>query len=288
MRKLWLLLALLLLLLTGCAKTEYGPQVAATTLPVYTFAEALCVGTDIQVTRLISESVSCLHDYSLQVGQMKAIEKADLVVISGAGLEDFMEDVLTDKEIIDASSNIPLHCPDEGHEEHEDHHHETDPHIWLSPENAKIMVTNICAGLEAAYPQHKETFRQNLATLDVELTHLQEYGDAELKELACRELLTFHDGFGYLAQAFDLEILHAIEEESGREASAAELIELCVLVEDHDLPALFTEKNGSVSAASIISAETGAKIYALDMAMGGDSYFDSMYHNINTLKEALG
>ena len=78
-----------------------------------------------------------------------------------------------------------------------------------------------------------------------------------------------------------------MEEESGSEASAAELIELIEEVEHHDLPAIFTETNGSVSAAGIIARETGAGSYALDMAMGGDSYFEAMYHNIDTLKEAL-
>ena len=47
------------------------------------------------------------------------------------------------------------------------------------------------------------------------------------------------------------------------------------------------EKNGSVSAANIISAETNTAIYSLDMAMSGTSYFDAMYHNIDTLQEAL-
>ena len=79
-----------------------------------------------------------------------------------------------------------------------------------------------------------------------------------------------------------------MEEESGSEASAKELIELIRLVEDYQLPAIFIEKSGSDSAAGIISAETGARIYTLDMAMAGNSYFDAMYHNINTLKEALG
>ena len=80
----------------------------------------------------------------------------------------------------------------------------------------------------------------------------------------------------------------AIEEESGSEASAAELIELIEEVEHHNLPAIFTETSGSASAASVISRETGAAIHTLDMAMAGDSYFDAMYHNIDTLKEALG
>ena len=79
-----------------------------------------------------------------------------------------------------------------------------------------------------------------------------------------------------------------MEEESGSEASAAELKELIYLVREHRLPAIFTEKSGSASAAGIISKETGASVYSLDMAMSGDSYFDAMYHNIDTLKEALG
>ena len=60
------------------------------------------------------------------------------------------------------------------------------------------------------------------------------------------------------------------------------------LTRQHRLPAIFTETNGSTSAAGIIAAETGANVYALDMVMSGDSYFEAMYHNIDTLKEALG
>ena len=79
-----------------------------------------------------------------------------------------------------------------------------------------------------------------------------------------------------------------MEEESGSEASAQELKHLISIVREHDLPAVFIEANGSVSAAEVIARETGAKICTLDMAMGGDSYFDAMYHNIDTIKEALG
>ena len=113
------------------------------------------------------------------------------------------------------------------------------------------------------------------------------YGQRALEELSCRELITFHDGFAYLADCYGLEIIRAVEEESGSEASAAELIELIEEVEHHALPAIFTETNGSVSAAGIIARETGAETYALDMAMGGDSYFEAMLCNIDTLKEAL-
>ena len=79
-----------------------------------------------------------------------------------------------------------------------------------------------------------------------------------------------------------------MEEESGSEASAMELKELTYLIEENRLPAIFTERSGSVSAAGILAAETGVQVYSLDMAMTGNSYFEAMYHNIDTLKEALG
>ena len=150
------------------------------------------------------------------------------------------------------------------------------------------MASNIHAGLCKAFPAQKAQFDANLESLLGELDALQAYGQQTLAELSCRELITFHDGFSYFAESFGLTILKAVEEESGSEASAGELIELIDLVESHGLPAIFTERSGSDAAASILAAETGVKVYSLDMAMSGDSYFTAMYHNIDTIKEALG
>ena len=285
MKKLSTFLCVLFLsaLLCSCGNTEQA-QIAATTLPVYDFTQAICHETDLQVVRLISEEVSCLHDYTLQVSQMRAMEQADVVILSGAGLEDFLE-LPKEKNVIDASVGVLLLEP---HCEHEEHHHEQDAHIWLSPKNAMIMAQNICAGLTQQYPQYADIFAENLERLIMGLTSLDVYAENNLSQLKSRELITFHDGFSYLAESYDLTILKAIEEESGSEASAAELIELIQLTEEHDIPAIFTERNGSTSAASILSRETGVQIYTLDMAMAGDSYIEAMYHNIDTLKEALG
>ena len=282
---------LLLLSLAGCAPTQDPAQIAATTLPVYEFTTRLCQGTGLSVTRLVTENVSCLHDYSLSVRQVKAVESAEVVILSGAGLEDFMEDTLSNAAyVIESADGIELLECSEHHDrsnQHE-HDHDHDPHLWLSPLHAKQMAQNICAGLKKNYPQHTAAFDANLISLLSDLDGLLTYGQQQLQNLSCRELITFHDGFSYFAEAFDLTILEAIEEESGSEASAAELKHLITLVNSHKLPAIFTERSGSVSAAGIIAAETAAQIYALDMAMFGDSYFESMKHNIDTVKEALG
>lgn len=291
---------LLCLFLCGCAP-EPPAQIAATTLPVYEFTSRLCEGTPLTVTRLVTEEVSCLHDYSLNVRQVKAAESAEVIVISGAGLEEFLDDILLDANIIDSAHDIPLLCPEDAHShtheapenthsahDHEGHSHDKDPHIWLSPENARAMAFNIWQGLCEQYPHHADTFTNNLFGLTDDFDALNIYGHQTLSDLNTRELITFHDGFSYFADAFDLEILRAVEEESGSEASAKELIHLIEEVEHHDLPAIFTEKSGSVSAAGIISRETGCGNFPLDMVMSGDSYFDAMYHNIDTIKEALG
>lgn len=291
MKAILLSVVLILTMLPGCSKTEYA-EIAATTLPVYQFASMLCEGTGISVTRLVTESVSCLHDYSLNVSQVRSVESAKVLVLSGGGLEDFMGDLVHQANVvIDSSLGIDiLTCAAEGEEDHDHshHHHEADAHFWLSPVNAKIMASNICNGLCTQFPQHANTLRANLTELHKKLDDLLSYGQQQLQELSCRDLLTFHDGFAYFAQAFDLTILEAIEEESGSEASARELIHLIELVETHQLSAIFTETNGSASAADVIARETGAKIFALDMAMAGDDYFQAMYHNIDTIREALG
>ena len=283
---------LLLLLLCGCGNTEPTPQISATTLPVYEFTQALCEGTPLTVGRLITQSVSCLHDYSLNVDQVKQAEGAETIVISGGGLEEFMEDILDPAKTIDASVGIPMlesedhhHEEEHGHEDHDGHEH--DPHIWLDPANAAVMAKNICDGLSRKYPQYTVQFQKNLSPLLERIEALETYGKKTLEHLSCRELITFHDGFAYFAKGFDLEILAAVEEESGSEASAKDLIQLIRLVRENNLPAIFIEKNGSSAAAKIISAETGASVFTLDMAMAGNSYFDAMYANIDCLKEAL-
>ena len=288
-----LLISLLLCFcLSGCAVPEQA-DIAATTLPVWQFTCRITEGTDLTVTRLVTENVSCLHDYTLTVRQMKAIESAEVVVLSGAGLEAFLDDALMNAEVIDASQGIELlegghhHNHDHEEEEPEEHHQEHDPHLWLSPARAMDQARNICAGLSARYPEFTAIFEENLLKLLSDLEKLEAYGKQALSDLPRREILTFHDGFSYLAHEFGIEIVEAIEEESGAEASAKELIHMIEEVRLHDIRAIFVEENGSGSAASIIAAETGASLSTLSMAMSGDDYFSAMYANIDALKEAL-
>ncbi len=264
---------LILFLFSGCGAQKQSVHIAATTGPVAQAASRLTAGTDLTVGQLISDSVSCLHDYSLSVKQMELISGSDLVLISGAGLEETMEDALAAANlVVDCSAELPLT--------------DGDPHYWLDPLLYAAMAENAAAALSAQYPQHADTIAANLTAFYQELEALNALGEELLQPVSCRKLITFHDGFLYLAKGFDLEILAAIEEESGSEASAKDLTEIIGLVHTYDLPAVFTEKNGSDASARVICQETGISFYPLDMAINGD-YFAAMEQNFRTLQEAL-
>jgi len=287
MKRFFLIIILLFALtFTGCT-VQTSSQIVATTKPVYDFTAALCQDTDLTVTLLVTEKLSCLHDYTLQVHQMRDIESAEVIVLSGAGLEEFLSDALTNaKCVIDSSEGIHLHCSGHSHDA-DDHHHEHDPHIWLSVANARSMTQNICQGLIQKYPQYQSIFEKNLARITDQFDQLDAYGNKMLSSLSNDQLITFHDGFSYFADYWGLHILHSLEEESGSEASAGELKELIQLVRDNQIPAIFIEENGSTSAAHTVARETGIRVFALNMGMSDSDYFEMMYHNIDTIKEAL-
>ena len=271
-------LFLIVLLLCACAPRQGGAsEIAASTRPVAQFAEALLEGTDLTVTLLVSEPVSCLHDYTLSVGQAEQAEKAKLILLSGAGLETFLADLIRGKDTVDCAGEIELLTGDEG----------PDPHYWLDPALAKVMAQNLAAGLTERYPQHGETIAANLAALEARLDDLAAYGAAKTADLSHRDLITFHDGFAYFARSLDLNVLAAMEEEAGSEPAAKDLMQIVSLVREYDVPCVFAEENGSDAAAKVVAGETGVKIRTLSTALGTDDYFTAMTKNYDAIGEAL-
>ena len=179
-----------LLLLPGCTQApsgssqEEGLTVLATTYPVYLLASAVAENVDgVVVERLNTGEVSCLHDYTLTVSDMKLIESADVIAMNGAGLENFMDDALSQAQgaVIDCSQGVQMlemvgHDHHDGDEEDGEHY---DPHIWMDPENAMIMAENIQKGLSQADPDHAQTYSDNLT----EALALLNSWDSNLQEM---------------------------------------------------------------------------------------------------------
>lgn len=282
-----LFLALCLLMaLASCAKPapteEASLTVLCTTYPVYLLTKAVTKDTQgVELELLVDQSISCIHDYSLSVTDMKKLESADVVIINGAWFELFLNDIdLGSKPVIDSSTGIQLLA--------------NDPHIWLDPHRAGEMAQNIGSQLEKLHPSVFSGCTMAAEEYAQELDELKSSLAAQLEGISCREMITFHDGFTYFADAFDLDILKAIEEESGSEASAAEVAEMISLVKEHHLPAIFTEVNGSSSTAEAIARETDAKIATLNMIISKDGlesqpdpYAAAMTANVTAVAEAM-
>ncbi len=313
MKRLSAALLAALLLLSGCRQApaeEDKLHILATTYPVYLFTTAVTEGIEgVEVSLLVNSQTSCLHDYALTVDNMKAIEGADVIVMNGAGLEDFMADALeqSDAAVIDCSEGIGL-LPTLEHQGHDGHDHEEeyDPHYWMDPRRAALMVYQIADGLSVLDEGHEDQYRTNaILTYDAMGGTVQDADIAQLMTAqvtggslsltdvcAANQLITFHDGFQYFADAFGLDLLKAIEEEEGSTASAAEIKEITALIQEYDIPAIFVEKNGSRATAEVIARETGCAVYELDMLMSGEGagiqpYLDAMNANITTIREAL-
>ena len=290
-----------LLLLPGCTQApsgssqEEGLTVLATTYPVYLFARTVAQGVEgVTVERLNTGSVSCLHDYTLSVDDMKKIEGADVIAMNGAGLEDFMDDALaaSSAAVIDCSQGVALlenadHIHEEGDGGH-DHGH-WDPHYWMDPGNAAVMVRNLQEGFALADPDHGDAYARNGEEAAGQLPSFAGDCTQALEGAEGAALITFHDGFRYFAQALGLPLLASIEEEEGSEASAMEINEITQLVKEHQLPVIFTEVNGSDATAQAIARETGCAVSQLTMLMDGpedgglDAYYDGMQSNITAV-----
>lgn len=271
------------LLLGGCgsaASESQGDKVLATTYPMYYLCCRLTEGVEnVTVEALITEEVSCLHDYTVTTTQMRMIDGAEMVVLSGAGLEHFMESALgsvSADKLVDSSAGVELIGDD--------------PHIWMDPERYAQQGDNIAAALTEKYPDQKHIIESNAQILRQELLELKNSKAAQIAALDETNIITFHDGFAYFADAFGLNILAAIEEEEGAEPSAAEIKEICDLMEEYDLNTVYTEKNGSANAAGIIVEEFAAKgrsvhMGTLSMIMGSTEkdYFAEMQQNIDVI-----
>ena len=295
-----------LLLLPGCTQApsgssqEEGLTVLATTYPVYLFARTVAQGVEgVTVERLNTGSVSCLHDYTLSVDDMKKIEGADVIAMNGAGLEDFMDDALaaSSAAVIDCSQGVALlenadHIHEEGDGGH-DHGH-WDPHYWMDPGNAAVMVRNLQEGFALADPDHGDAYARNGEEAAGQLPSFAGDCTQALEGAEGAALITFHDGFQYFAAAYDLPLLASIEEEEGSEASAMEINEITQLVKEHQLPVIFTEVNGSDATANAISRETGCQVAQLTMLMDGpeegdlSTYLEGVRSNVNTIVSFFG
>lgn len=271
--------------------------VAASFYPVYIFTLNLLNGIEeVSVECMAEQSVGCLHDYTLTAKDARLLSDARVLVINGAGMENFLEDAFESVEnlnVIDSSLNIDIACKEEHNheEENEAHHHHENSHIWLSLGNAELQVENIRNGLIKELPQYEKEIEDNYSDYIKRLDALEDIRKSVLVQTKDMQIISFHGAYEYLAQDLDIGICHTIEGDEGYEPSAKELANLSGEIKDENVNALFVDPNYSGSAAEILSRETNAKIYVVNPIISGEenltAYEDIMKENYETILKAV-
>lgn len=296
-----------LLVCSGCSlRTEEEPEqfrIVTSFYPMYIMALNLTDGiSGVQVDVMAGEQTGCLHDYQLQSRDMQNLQKADVFIINGAGMESFLDavtDQLPDLPIITASQGIPLIGGEEEsaeeektEHEHEHEHGDANPHVWVSITHAIQQVDTISEGLAQADPQHAAQYRENAAVYREKLQDLRQEMHAVLDSVPDKRIITFHEAFPYFAQEFGLEIVKVINREPDSQPSAKELAETIREIRETGVKAVFAEPQYPESAADVVAEESGAGMYFLDPCTTGekdpDAYLRAMRENMEVLRQALG
>ncbi len=292
-----LLLAAFLFALPVLARAE---TVATSFYPIYLLTINLTQGVDgVDVHNLAAPGTGCLHDYQLQTSDMKALAQADVFLVNGAGMESYLThvyDAFPSLPVVEASTGVELLDDDDMPVAIGEGETEVNAHIWLDPQNAIIMVQNLCEGLSQAMPEHRKAFESNRDAYCARLEALDAALTEGLKDLPHKDIITFHEAFPYFAKAYGLNVVAVVNREPGDALSPARLSELVKLVETLGTPPLFVEPQYEDMAAQTLAQETGAKVYTLDPVVTGPEdaaealtyYETTMLANMETLQTALG
>lgn len=306
------LLVLSVTALVGCGNTKEQSNVQSKKFTIVTSLYPLYLSTinitkdipNVEVINMTKSQTGCLHDYQLTPEDMILLEKADVFVINGGGMESFLEKVITanpNLKIVESGKNIPLlKSMGHNHEEHEHHgeaevnNAEVDPHLWVSVSNNILQVRNIAEQLASINQENAVKFQGNANLYINKLELLRDDMKKKLAPFKGSNIFTFHEAFGYFAKEFEFNIVGVIEREPGTEPSPKELEETIEKVKQTKVKALFTEPQYPAKAATVISQETGVKVYSLDPVVTGESnsqayddYLNKMNANLKILQEAL-
>jgi len=308
--------AVLAVVLAGCSSggtsaPDDGPlRVVATTTQVGSVASEIG-GDAIDLTVLLRPGIEA-HDFELTPATGAALEDADLILVSGAGLEDWLDDTLETvggaDRVRDLSAGVSLRVPGEdepGPEGDDDDAGEdgpageVDPHYWLSAPNAIVMAENARDALADAAPDHAGAFAERAAALTERLQAADAEVRAMIDEIPAddRRIVTDHDALGYFIDEYGLEFVGSVfpSLDVSSEPSAQEIETLVADIREQGVTAIFTESSVNPRLAAAVAEETDARlvdeaIYTDSLGPGGsgaDTLDGMLLHNARVIRGGL-
>ena len=294
---LFISILMIISLLTGCngEKKSDKTLVAVSILPLEEFVEKVG-GDHISVYTMIPQGADP-HTFDPAPSQMAKLSEAAMYVEVGAGLEfeiaymDKIRSMNKDMVVVDSSKGLDLleatehhhHDGDDDDEEEEHEHGSTNPHIWLSPENAQVMVQNICDALCELDNVNAEDYRMNAASYIAELAGLDEEIHDSLKDVKNRVFMCLHPQWEYFAK--DYELMEIAIEVDGKEPGAQTLAMLIENAKANNIKVVFTSPQFSTASAKAIADAIGGKVVGIDSL--AKDYVDNMRSILQAMKSAM-
>ena len=285
------LLAILLVGMTGCGKEQQDKTtftVYTSVYPVYDLTVKLA-GDAAKVENLVPAGVEP-HDFEMGTQDMVKLTEADLLVYCGAGMENWVEQALktlgneAPKSVM-ASEGVSLLSEEDTE----------DPHIWLDPKNAAIMLENIRHALCEADPAHEDVYTANYEKYQEKLMQLDAAYKTALGQVTKHDIVVSHASFGYLCAAYGLKQTAIEGLMADSEPDPATMTKIIAFMKEQEIPYIFDEELVNNKVVDTIAKETGATVAILDPVEGlsqeridaGEEYFSIMENNLELLKQAL-
>jgi len=247
------------------------------------------VGGHADVTTIVGPDADA-HVYQPSAADARAVADADIIFVNGLGFETW-----SDTLIVESGTNASVHVATAG-VKIVTVDGSTDPHAWNSLSNGVVYVNNIAATLSEKMPTKANMIEANRAAYVDQLLALDIATKATLANLPAnkRTVVTAHDAFGYLADAYDMIFLAPVGIDTDAEPSAQELAVLIDQLKADGAAALFVENITSPALVQQIADETGltigGRLFSDALSERGGpatSYLAMFEHNLETLLTAL-
>ena len=284
-------------LLTACSTSPSAAagsdqiNVTVSILPEKYFVER--IGGDYVDINVMVGPGDSPHTYEPKSDQMTALSQASVYFSIGVDFEAaWMERIAAanpDMQIVDVSADlekIPMtahHQEGEESSEAEEEEGGLDPHVWTSPENAKIMAQSIYETLAAIDPAHQADFQANLDSFTADIDQLEDDINANLAGITSKKFIVFHPAWGYFARDFGLEQI-AIEIE-GSEPSAQELAGIIDEAKEENVKVIFGSPQFSTKTAEYIAEEVNGQVLLIDPLE--EDWLENLRNVSATFREAL-
>ena len=309
---------------TSVSAAALSKRILCSTFPIYQITRNVTQGRDaVSVELMLPAQLGCPHDYALTPQDMKKLSRADVLIVNGQGMEEFLgapvRKANSKLRVIDSSSGIQevLRYTEEKEHDHghtkkinakekqaghahsphdaEQHHHEgINPHLFTSPKMAAKLARNIADGLSKVDPDGAAIYAKNVQQYADKLNALADDFAALGNTVKNNRIITQHGVFDYLARDMGLEVCAVVQAHAGQEPSAAEMLEIIQAAKEKKVAAVFTEPQYPARVGQTIAREAGILTATLDpVATGPENapldYFETiMRQNMVILKETLG